>query len=954
MLNNKLTKAVRLAIAYGAASTAVFATNTFAAEEGAEAVERIEVTGSRIKRTDMESASPVQITSQEEIALSGFTRIEDMMNSLPQIEASETAFQANGASGTATLDLRGLGSNRTLVLINGRRMQAGGVNSQAPDINQIPASLVKRVEVLTGGGSSTYGADAVAGVVNFVMNDDFEGFEISVGGSAYQHNNDNKYIQGLMDKKGFEYPKGNSGLDGSSLDLDITLGGDFDGGKGHAVGYITYKKQNELRQAARDYSSCALDGPGTSCGGSGNAVVPNFYIGGLDANGGFNWDDYEYWTLDSGSDAFKPSVGNSYNYAPINHFMRPDERFTFGTFLNYEINDHFRPYMEMMFMRDRTTAQIAESGTFFNDQYDIPVNTPLLSDTQRQQLMDRFGLGIDDTFSTYIGKRNTEGGPRASSIEHNAFRLVVGTEGEINDNWTYDFSMQYGSTSSSEAYLNDFFGPRIKTALSANDESCAATAGCIPYEVFTYQGISQESAKALTGVAVKNGVTEQIVIGGYVTGELDLTVPSADAPIAVVLGSEYREENYERITDEVYAQGLLLGQGGATKSLTGGYDLTEFYGEASIPLVSGAPMVEQLTMELGYRYSDYSTTGGVDTYKVAFDWTPMDDYKVRASYNRAVRAPNVAELFSEQSKGLWGGNDPCAGASPQLKQEECARTGVSAAQYGNVSKSPANQYNGLFGGNPDLQPEVADTMSFGIVAQPIDNLNFSIDYWDIELEEVIGSVGPELTVTQCALTGNSAFCDNITRSGNGSLWIGTGIVKATSVNLASRHWEGVDVSANYNAEIMGGNFNAKLIGTYMLSKEYEPLPGTPTANYDCVDNISTDCFATPEWRHTATFSYDTGSFWTAQLKWRYFGSVGYDGTTDKLLEADGGISSQSYFDLKGSFEVNDHVGVLVGVNNIFDKEPPLVGGTLSTNANAVSGFYDSLGRYVHASVTFRF
>lgn len=201
MLNNKLTKAVRLAIAYGAASTAVFATNTFAAEEGAEAVERIEVTGSRIKRTDMESASPVQITSQEEIALSGFTRIEDMMNSLPQIEASETAFQANGASGTATLDLRGLGSNRTLVLINGRRMQAGGVNSQAPDINQIPASLVKRVEVLTGGGSSTYGADAVAGVVNFVMNDDFEGFEISVGGSAYQHNNDNKYIQGLMDKK---------------------------------------------------------------------------------------------------------------------------------------------------------------------------------------------------------------------------------------------------------------------------------------------------------------------------------------------------------------------------------------------------------------------------------------------------------------------------------------------------------------------------------------------------------------------------------------------------------------------------------------------------------------------------------------------------------------------------------------------------------------------------------
>ena len=421
MLNNKVSKAVRLALAFGTASTAAFSVNSYAAEEEAvEKVERIEVTGSRIKRTDIETASPVQVTTAEEIEVAGFTRVEDMMNSLPQLEASSTAFQSNGASGTATLDLRGMGSQRTLVLINGRRMQAGGIYSQSADINQIPAALIKRVDVMTGGGSSTYGADAVAGVVNFVMDDQFEGFEVNLGSTAYQHDNDNEYIQGLMDDRDFDYPDGSSGFDGSSFDFSATLGGSFDSGKGHAVGYFTYNKQNELRQGARDYSSCALNAAGTACGGSGNAVVPNFYISGVTDTGAFDWDDYDYWTLGSDS-SFIPSSGNVYNYAPVNHFMRPDERHTMGLFANYEVNDNFHPFIEAMFMRDRTSAQIAESGTFFNENYVIDYDSPLLTDAQRQNLTDRFGLTSGDQFATYIGKRNVEGGPRVNQLEHNSF-----------------------------------------------------------------------------------------------------------------------------------------------------------------------------------------------------------------------------------------------------------------------------------------------------------------------------------------------------------------------------------------------------------------------------------------------------------------------------------------------------------------------------------------------------
>ncbi|WP_149982805.1 TonB-dependent receptor domain-containing protein [Pseudoalteromonas rhizosphaerae] len=953
MLNNKVSKAVRLAIAFGAVSSAAFSANTFAADEdtGAEKVERIEVTGSRIRRTDMETATPVQVTTAEEIAVSGFTRIEDMMNSLPQLEASNTAFQSNGATGTATLDLRGMGSQRTLVLINGRRMQAGGIYTQSADINQIPAALIKRVDVMTGGGSSTYGADAVAGVVNFVMNDQFEGFEVNVGTSAYQHDNDNDYIQGLMDDKGFEYESGNTGFDGSSFDFAATLGGSFDGGKGHAVGYFTYNRQNELRQGARDYSSCALSATGTSCGGSGNAVNPNFYISAPDATGVVDFGDYEYWTLGQDS-SFVSGDGNLYNYAPINHFMRPSERYTLGTFANYEINDHFQPFMEAMFMRNSTTAAIAESGTFFNDNYLIDFDSPLLNDTQRQQLTDRFGLASGDQFATYIGKRNVEGGARADTLEHSSFRIVLGSKGEITDLWSYEAFAQYGSTSSSSAYENDFFGPRISTALSANGEDCATTDGCIPYEVFQYQGVTAESAKALTGTAILNGVTEQFILSGFVTGEFDFGLPSSDYPIAAVFGAEYREEKFGRTADEVYAQGLLLGQGGTTKSLNGEYDVTEFFGELSLPIVEGVTGVESLLVELGYRWSDYSTSGSEPTYKAAVNWDVTSDWKIRSSYNRAVRAANNGELFAQQSTGLWPGEDPCATATPSLSATECANTGVSAAQYGNINKSPADQYNGFFGGNPDLAPEIADTITLGVVGNPFEDFNFSIDYWDIELENAIGSIDPEIIVEQCGKSGDAAFCDNIQRTpGSGSLWIGSGQVVATNTNLGNLHYEGVDLSANYSMDVAGGTLSTNIIGTYMLTKEFDNIPGVSEV-YDCVDTLDNGCFPQPVWRHVLTASYDTGSFWRATAKWRYFGAVSDYSGTDTLVQD--GIGSQSYLDLKGSFTINDYTSLLVGVNNVLDKEPPMVGGTLSTNGNAVAGFYDTLGRYFHASVSLKF
>ncbi|AIY65885.1 TonB-dependent receptor [Pseudoalteromonas piratica] len=952
MLNNKLAKAVRLAIAFGGASTAVFAANANAAEEqqAAEQVERIEVTGSRIKRTDMEGASPVTVMSAEEIKLSGYSRVEDILNQLPQIEAAETSFLSNGASGTATLDLRGLGSNRTLVLVNGRRLQAGSITSQSPDVNQIPASLIKRVEVLTGGAAAVYGADAVAGVVNFIMNDDFEGLQMNFGASGYQHNNDNKYIQGLMDDKGFDYPSGSSGIDGRSYSIDLAIGGAFDGDKGNAVAYAVWRRNDELLQGSRDYSSCALNRTQSACGGSANTPNPHFDMYPI-VDGSPDYSQNFWGYLNPNGNGFIEDDGYRYNYAPVNHFMRPNERFSFGTFVNYEINDNFRPYLEASFMHNRTAGQIAESGTFFNEEFVLDYNNPLLSDVQKQQLQTWFNQGDDDQFVAYIGKRNVEGGPRANNLEHSSYRIITGLEGEINDLWSYDVSYNYSATSSSSVYINDLLAPKIGPRVGAVGTECVEADGCLYYNVFELNGVTPEQAAQLAGVGIQTGLVTQQILNGYVSGEIEqLHIPSAPAPVAAVFGFERREQTYERISDTVYEEGQLLGQGGPSASLAGDIEVTEFFSEFQVPVL------DELNMNAAFRWSDYSTSGSDTTFTVGADYTLADAYKFRASFAKAIRAPNVGELFSAQNIGLWTGDDPCAGTDPSYSLEQCQRTGMTAAQYGTgaVSKSPAGQYNQVAGGNPNLKPEEADTITFGLVANPFDNFNFTIDYFDIQMENVIASVGAERILNNCATTGDAFFCDNIKRSASGSLWLGQeGYISNLSDNIGGRHWRGVDLTANYSMDLGEGTLDLGINGYYNIKKLVQPVLADSSLDYDCTGTISTDCFTTPKWRHTFQADYSMND-WRVTAKWRFYGEVDYDGTADTKLAEAGGVDSYNFFDVSGSYSINEHVTVIGGVNNILDEEPPMVGNSLSTNANTISGFYDSLGRFIHLSVNMTF
>jgi outer membrane receptor protein involved in Fe transport len=926
----------------------VFAQDQQTGEEEEGTIEEVVVTGSRIVSEDgFGRTSPVTVVGMDAIESTGLTRVEEILNNLPSIETSFHAFDANGATGTATVDLRGLGTQRTLVLINGRRMQPGGVYTEAPDVNQIPTALIERVEVLTGGASATYGADAVAGVVNFIMRR-VDGVEVSAGWSGYQHDNSNDYIQGLMDNAGFDYPTGSSGIDGEAYSVDVIAGGDFADGRGNATVYATFRKNNELREGERDYSSCALSNPGTSCGGSSTSPVPNFFIAPITADGegpfGYDYNQEGWYGMQPDGSLGADGDINIYNYAPINHFMRPQESWSGGAFIDFEINENATLYMEAMFSNNRTAAQIAESGTFYYEAYPMSIDNPIFPQVFRDSLNTLYP-GVED-FGIYIGKRNVEGGPRSDNLEHTGYRVVSGLRGAINDNWDYDVSFMYGSTSSSTTYINDLLAPKIFPVI---DASCYTTPGCLPYEVFTYQGVTPEAAAQLQGVGIQRNQTALTQIVAFVTGNLGFGLPAGN--ITVAGGYQYGKPEFENISDTVYEEGQLLGQGGPQPSVAGKYSVDELFVEANIPLLEGMTGVENLTLDLAYRYSDYTTGFDTDTYRVGLDYAMFESLRFRTGYNRAVRAPSITELFQPTSLGLWSGDDPCGG-TPAYTFEQCARTGVTQAQYGNISDSPAGQYNGQFGGNVNLQPETADTWTLGVVWDVMDGMTLSLDYWDIVIEDTISIIDPELVVDQCALYGT--LCDSVNRSGSGSLWQGqSGWVNATNVNLGENHWEGIDLAWAYSFDALAGSWNMNFIGTYMLTKETSPLPDDPNATYDCVGLVNGQCFPSPEWRHVFTATYDSNSFWAVTGRWRFYDEVFYDQTTD--LIANDNLKTESYLDLSGVIRFMGNHDFRFGVNNILDEEPPLVGGTLVggiNNANSLA-IYDQLGRYLFSNVTFR-
>ncbi|MCM2329350.1 MAG: TonB-dependent receptor, partial [Lysobacter sp.] len=728
-----------------------------AAPQTAEKVEKLEITGTRVPSPNVESVSPISVISADDIKLEGVRNVENLLNNLPQVFADQGGNVSNGASGTATVNLRNLGADRTLVLVNGRRLPAGSPRGPyAADLNQIPAALIRRVEVLTGGASAVYGSDAVAGVVNFIMNDKFQGVQGEINYSFYNHEQDSSVAsivaaRAATNPRQFKVP-GDISRDGEESDYSLTMGSNFADGRGNATVFLGYKKTRAVLQSERDYSSCALgsNANGFTCSGS-STSFPGRFIG-LNV-------DADHTIASNGNPRPFISATDQYNYGPLNYYQRPSERYTASAFAHYDVNPSTRVYTELSLHDDQTTAQIAPSG-LFGLITTVGFDNPLLTPGWRTL------LGVNnagDSADMFILRRNVEGGGRQDTIGHTSYRGVVGVKGDFAKHWNYDVFLQHGRVNYSEAYLNDFSLTRATRAMDvvadANGNAVCRSVldgtdpACVPYNIWSLGGVTPAALAYLQTPGLQKGYTEQKVQGATLSADLGnygVKLPSAKSGVGVAFGAERRVEKLELLTDAAFTSGDLFGQGGPTIGLGGQYTVKDLFAEARVPLIEGRDFVDLLSVNGSYRYSDYSTGQSADSYGLGIDWAPTKKVRLRGSYQQAVRAANVIELFQAQGVGLYDNDaDPCAGATPLRSFAECARTGVTAAQYGRIIDNPAGQYNALFGGNPNLKPETGKTSTLGVVLTPMKDMSLTLDYFQMKVEDVISTLPPTIVLEQC-------------------------------------------------------------------------------------------------------------------------------------------------------------------------------------------------------------
>lgn len=968
MVETVLSRSVRMICAGGMAlgMSAAYA-------QQAEVIQKVEVTGSRIPSAALEGTSPVTVLSAKEIKTDGVRNVESLLNNLPQVFADQGGNVVNGSSGTATVNLRGLGADRTLVLVNGRRMPQGSPANTAADLNQIPAPLIKRIEVLTGGAGAVYGADAVSGVVNFIMNDRFEGVQIEANVSGFNHKQQNAggvddlvKARAVGNPANFKSPDDVT-FDGKSKDLSLLIGSNFADNKGNATFFFNYKKDSELLQANRDFSACSVNSnaAGFACGGSGTSGTGRFTD--LKTGRAFTTNAAGVPRLAVGTDA--------YNFGPLNHYQRPSERYGFNGAVRYDIKDNMRLYGDFGFHDDRTVAQIAPGGLFgvvANLRFDNPLLTP--------EFKNAFGLRAPgDSAEVIIQRRNIEGGGRQSEFRNTSFRSVVGLKGEVG-NWNYDLFAQVAKVIYGQSEQNYFLSSRGARALDVVNVNGVATCAsvvngtdpnCVPYNPYRVGGVTQAQLDYLQAPGIRKGSTQQEIQGANIAADLGvygIKMPTSANGVGISMGVERRVEKLELATDSATQAGDLSGSGGATGGVVGQYKVEDIFGEVKIPLMENRPFVNLLSVNASYRHSKITNPNnsvGADTYGVGIEYSPISQVRFRGSYQKAVRAPNLVELFTPSGNNLYDNDeDPCAGATPTLPLATCARTGVTAAQYGKIQDSPAGQYNFLQGGNPNLRPENAESKTFGVVLTPMRNLSVTVDYFDIKITDTISILDPASTLAKCLANGEARFCSLIQRDRTGSLWLlDEGRIIGTNVNIGGSGTSGLDLGFNYAHKLANlGSLGVSATGTYLRSLYTEEIEGEGA--YDCVGLYGANKCGAPnaEWRHKVRANWNTPWNLDLALTWRHIGEVALQNTSDQILlkgnsnAVDRVLGKRDYFDLAASYKLTPKITLSGGINNLFDKDPPITS-QLSTgqgNGNTYPSIYDALGRRLFMNLTAKF
>jgi iron complex outermembrane recepter protein len=1015
---------IQLSVVLSLASvvTPVFAQAQESASAPAEetpVLQEVVVTGSRIAAPNEQSPSPIQVLNTKAIEDTGRNDISDVLNQLPQIFNNDLGQDLGNrtsglttAGGVATADLRGLGPNRTLVLVDGRRLGIGSPNTYitqpAPDLDQIPFYMVDRVEVLTGGASSVYGSDAIAGVVNFILKKDIQGIQIDSQIGENWHNNHNA-AEDIV--RAWNYP-GLSPLTGSSEDgrnrnFSAIMGTNFADNAGNITAWLSYFHQDPVASGDRDFGQCQLAANSNNpagiidsavCSGSSNSNY--FRLVGTQQPYSVFGNNF----VPNGSVVTTPPA--SFNSQPYIYIQREDSRYQAGFNAHWDYNDWVKPYAQFTFMDDRTHQAIAPAALFrgsnptdpVSGNYYVNCGNPFLS-AQEQGILGCTPAQItgDQTLAANrvnveIGRRNIEGGGRFSDYQHDNYRAVIGATGEIYDkNWTYDAYAQFYYVTffnSNSKYLNfqSIDNALLVTGTAANPK-CISGPPCVPYNIFQDGGVTQSALNYLYALGTADGSTTTRTYHADVTGQLGdygAKSPLANDGVAVNVGWEHRIDNVTFQPDGLEQSGLLSGYGSAAVPINNSVSVDEQFIEMRAPIAQDQPFAKDVVFSPAFRHSDYSVSGTVNTYKFDLQWAPTEDVRLRASYQRAIRAPSIIELYSPNSVNLIQlGNDPCApGGTASLAQ--CLNT-VSPAQAAaftaaynakTIPQATLGQLSQLTGGNTKLQPETAKSYSFGFVFSPrwVPNLTGSIDWWTIKVAGEINVFPANVILSNCLNTGNPLYCSQIVRQPNTFSLTGNapstgGYIVQTDVNLGQAEVEGIDLQTAYKYTLPEGwgTMRFNLNGSLLIKQDTTPYPGAHT--YNCSGLFGSTCqTVSPRWRHILSTTWQTP--WNADFgfNWRFIGKVGYEGNDpDPTLHAagqsifgaynqfDAHLPNFSYIDIFATYNVYKGIQIRGGINNLLDKDPPLATFEITAGgaANTYST-YDQLGRQMYLAVTAKF
>lgn len=959
--NNAIRKAVRYALCAGAFATAAGqAPLAIAQDAGDDEIEEIIVTGSRIVRRDFQSASPIATVDAELFEQTGAVTVESVLNTLPQFVPAVTSSSNNpGNLGQANVSLRGLGTERTLILIDGRRVAPSNA-SGVVDLNIIPASLIQNVEIITGGASAVYGSDAIGGVVNFKLKD-FDGIEVSAGYGETAES------------------------DGDQTTISLTAGTGFMEGRGHVMGNVSYVDRGQVLHGDRDFSRVAL-GYSVANGfvPSGSATIPQGRFDtttsnlptvaaidgvfggygvaagsvGQGSNFGFNEDGTIFSIAPALNFTGDPALltnpaSFNYNFAPVNALQLPLDRTSFFGKASFDLTDSLEIYAQMLYTDYEVYSQLAPSPA---TGLSVPATNPNIPADLQTILASR----PDPTANFTFRRRMLENGPRSRTIEYTVQQYTVGLAGDLANEWTFDVFASYGDVEATETQGGNLSESAFQELLEAPDGGQALCGGFNPF------GINQISSECASYMAVPAQNTR----GGRmrnmeanIQGPM-LSLPAGEVLVAAGVGykSDFASENY----DDVLRTGDVIGFN-ANDNINAQTDVAEIYVEALIPIV------ESFEATVGYRLSDYSTAGTVESYKGELMWSPTDSMTLRGTYQRAVRAPSIDELFAPITESFPAiDEDPCSNDSaarttgPNVAQVEqlCIAQGIPAAALPVYNYANQQVAGGLSGGNPNLKEETADTYSFGVVLQSpfegfMGGFQASIDYYQIEIEDAIAVVDASTFVARCYdaefnpnFSSSNVFCGFFNRDASTSEIIDA---RETNENLAAFEAAGVDIQVDWAGEVGPGTLGVNWIATHLTTWDRQALPGDPFTDLTgTIGNrsISSVGVARPDWKWTFNTDYVMENL-GFNLRWRYIDSMTDD--TQPTFETD----TVHYLDVGASYDFSDLFGGSldgltgrVGIINLTDEDPQIIPHRVQANTDPST--YDTLGRRYFVNLTYRF